>query len=409
MKGNPFFGTMRGKLGEQVFYRSLGEQKARTYVKEFVNRRSSLQMNQRTQLANLVNLYRTAAEFIKGAFSDKKTEQSDYNAFVSRNLNTVKVYLPKEMAKAQGCVVAPYQISSGSLPQVQVTGNGIDAVTNIFIASDFVIDDNTTIADLSAALVAANGSLSYGMQISYISLVQTNNVQTGYPTVACNLFKIILDETDTRKVRDYMPAYALTNVNGKIGHGDSYASGAFAWIVSGKDANGKVNVSSQRLIVTSEDLYNSYSSASAVTKATRSYGSEDTTYVTPDGTYNRVEVSGYSISSVSIGGTVMQNGYSNSIDIAANAAFSLVGTNLVSGSIKIALMTSRNNTTAQLVAAAQELSSVVTITSDSSTNISGTFAAAHAGIQQIAILVLSSVELNINSTASSGEGGIEGI
>lgn len=133
MKGNPFFGTMRGKLGEQVFMRTGGEQRARTYLKVISNPRTKSQMSQRVKLANLVGFYRLLRPLLGDSFLRRPTNQSSYNAFVKANLASSRVYLTKEQASSGYVVAAPYTITDGTLQQ-----SGWDKVTPGFEFTDYV-------------------------------------------------------------------------------------------------------------------------------------------------------------------------------------------------------------------------------------------------------------------------------
>lgn len=132
MKGNPFFGTMRGKLGEQVFMRTGGEQRARTYLKAISNPRTKAQMSQRVKLANLVGFYRLLRPLLGDSFLRRPANQSSYNAFVKANLASSRVYLTKEQASSGYVVTAPYTITDGTLQQ-----SGWDAVTPGFDFTDY--------------------------------------------------------------------------------------------------------------------------------------------------------------------------------------------------------------------------------------------------------------------------------
>lgn len=132
MKGNPFYGTMRGKLGEQVFMRTGGEQRARTYLKIISNPRTKSQMSQRVKLANLVGFYRILRPLLGDSFLRRPANQSSYNAFVKANLASSRVYLTKEQASSGYVVTAPYTITDGTLQQ-----SGWDAATPGFDFTDY--------------------------------------------------------------------------------------------------------------------------------------------------------------------------------------------------------------------------------------------------------------------------------
>lgn len=280
-KGGLFTGQMRGKLGETVYYRRKGEQVVRMYNKQPANANTRSQVQQRSQLANIIRLYQASPVFFKKAFANKPANQTDYNALVSRNLNgAFKVYLPKSVADANGGVVAPYIISDGSLTPIVVSGTGVNAVTSLAVGSSFTIDDTTTVGALSAALLANNTIVQAGDQLSYLSIEQYN--ANGVPRLRARLFEMVLNTASNDLVYDVMPEQAVNVVDGFIAHGALVYSGAFAWVLSRKTASG-LQVSRQQLVCTSEVLYNAYIGSDAATRAEVSYGANKDAFLDPEG------------------------------------------------------------------------------------------------------------------------------
>lgn len=281
-KGNMLLGYARGKVGSLVFLRRKNEQITRSYNSKPANPNTMAQSAQRVQLANLVSFYRAVKALLGHSFTDAKPNQSSYNAFVAANLNSIRVYLPKEAAHAHAAVVAPYVVSSGILPSIQVQGVGANAVTNIAVG-DIESTDDLTIGEFTRALVDNNNNIAEGMQLSYVSLVQENDVNTGFPVVVPNLHEITLDLGSQDLLADFLPVQSRAVRGGFLAHGDLVAQGGFAWILSKKDANGKTVASTQRLVVTSPSVYAGFSSANAALEATRSYGASEEYYLTPGG------------------------------------------------------------------------------------------------------------------------------
>lgn len=275
-------GYARGKMGSIVFKRQNGQQVEVPYNSNPRNARTRAQVKQRTQLSNLVAMYRAGIALMNHSFTDKKSNRSSYNEFVAANLNKVQVFIPKAMAESKGCVVAPYFISSGNLPAIQISGEGANAITNIAVG-DLVINEQTTIGQFAAALVANNANIEYGMQLSYVSAVQSTNAQTGYPEVAFGLYEITLTADSNELVSTYLPIQSYNVVDGFLAHGALVADGGFAWILSKKTAEGKLVASPQRLIVTSVDLYSQYSGGAAATRAIDSYGANAESFLDPGG------------------------------------------------------------------------------------------------------------------------------
>lgn len=386
-KGNMLMNLAVGKLGSMVFYRTKGEQRTRTYVKNVSNPKTVSQMGQRTQLSNLVTLYRIMKVVLLNAFPNKNTNQSDYNAFVSRNLNKVQVYIPKEMAADQGCVVAPYQITDGSIAPIDVTGTGEQSVTNLFLGADFVIDTNTTVGALSQALIDNNQDIVSGMQLSYISIVQTQSVQTGFPTCTANYYKMVVDIASQKKVYSTLPKQAVAVVDGFLAHGTHVADGAFAWILSQKEANGKLNVSPQRLIVTSDDLYLAYANSEAKTAAGQSYGEAPDPFLNPSSTGVSQNLGVMLVSSLSLKGTVSKQGLLGPNTYAIGDNVVINGTNLSAATM--GLMLSANGSrlgTSAVIGAATPLSEALTDIVETPTSITGKLAAVAENILQVAVV-----------------------
>lgn len=279
-KGNALMGTLSGKLGDLVFFRRKGEQVSRAYVKKVPNPNTRAQVKQRSSLTNIIRLYQSSPSFFASAFQNKKVGQSDYNALVSLNLRSdFQVNLPKEMADNGGGVVAPYIITSGSLQPIIVSGQGVAAVTNIAVGADFVITEDTTVAQLSAAILNNNTFINAGDQLSYLSIEQYTYMD--YPRLRARKYELVIDTSDNTKVLDIMPEQAINVSGGFIAHGELVYSGAFAWVLS-RTVNGSLHVSRQSLIVTDDSLYSDYVGDAAITRAETSYMATSGIFLDPN-------------------------------------------------------------------------------------------------------------------------------
>lgn len=117
--GNPFMGKVRGKLGDTVLQVLKGQQVEKAYNPHPANPRSAGQMAQRVKLGAAVGFYKRNKRFFKFAFKKKKLE-SDYNAFIRENLN-IAPYMSKEDIVSNNLCPAPYVMTRGDLPQVEVS------------------------------------------------------------------------------------------------------------------------------------------------------------------------------------------------------------------------------------------------------------------------------------------------
>lgn len=280
-KDNMLLGYARGKVGSLVFARRLGQQITRAYNKTPKDASTKSQVQQRVRMANVIAMYRAVKRIADHSFEGVKPGQTSYNLFVKANLTNNSVVLTKEAASFGACVVAPYLVSRGTLPSIIVQGTGADAVTNIAVGS-LVINEETTIGAFSQAVVASNTGINYGDQLTYLSIVQKTDSNTGYPVATATIYEVTLNQADELLLRSYMPEVASTVRNGFLAHGALIASGGFCWILSRKNADGSLNVSTQRIVLTSKDVAAQYSSAVAMTRAINSYGFNQDAILIPE-------------------------------------------------------------------------------------------------------------------------------
>lgn len=264
-------GYARGKVGDLVFARRLGQQTTRAYNSNPKDAKTRSQVTQRVKMANVIAMYRALKNICNHSFEGLNAGQTSYSAFVRANLTGNKVSLTKEAASFGACVVAPYLISRGSLPSIQVEGTGADAVTNIAVGN-LSISGTTTIGQFADALVANNAGIEYGDQLTYVSLVQQTDANSGYPVVVAGIYEVTLDSASTDKVRDFIPEVGSSVKNGFLAHGALIGRGGFAWILSRKPTGSSLMVSTQRLVLTSPDVYDQFATADANTRAISSYG-----------------------------------------------------------------------------------------------------------------------------------------
>lgn len=378
-KDNMLLGYARGKVGSLVFARRLGQQVTRAYNANPKDAATLAQTKQRVRLANVVNMYRATRALTNHSFEGAMGGQTSYNLFVRYNLGNNNVVLTKEAASFGACVVAPYLVSKGTLASIQVQGLGADAVTNIVVGS-LVINDETTIGAFADALVANNPGINYGDQLTYLSLVQANDANTGYPVVQAAIHEVTLHQGESGLLRTYLPAVATAVREGNLAHGALIGRGGFCWILSRKNADGSLSVSSQRIILTSADVANQFATPDALTKAVNSYGFNSDAILVPDGSGQSGSASGggsasTSISSVSLNGSVLTNGSVGATTIKNGAnAIIINGSNLSSDSV--------------VSVSASGSSYAVTVESGTATQLVGSFnAASQVSASEIGVLV----------------------
>ena len=190
---------LRGSAGEWTFTRLGG----RTVAKQKVERkeipsRTFAQMRHRVRWANLVNLFRAFTGTLHPSFESRPQGVSDFNMFISSNIGGSPVYLTSQEATQGGAVVAPYQITRGSLPSVEVVANGPNGEvgTDISLGS-LTIGESTTLKQFSDAVVNNNANYQNGDQISCFVAKQSTNSVTGVPYVEIDAYEVVAWHTST--------------------------------------------------------------------------------------------------------------------------------------------------------------------------------------------------------------------
>ena len=263
------------RLGGSVLYQAMGQTRQRELASEVTNPRTASQMGQRVKWANLVNLYRANRNWMKYAYETRKSNQSEYNKFMSLNVSSSRIYLTKDIANAGGCVVDEYLMTQGSLPSIEF----VPATTNVFASNILVglnaITSNTTIASFSKTVLANNPAIREGDQLSFVRMTQMTNASTGVPYVVVREYEVIINSTNNASLWDYLPETYFTT----SGTTHQYLAvsaqagkvGGFCMILS-RTISGKTYVSSQRVILVDMDAYiSAWSNSAALQSAIDSY------------------------------------------------------------------------------------------------------------------------------------------
>lgn len=271
------------RLGGTVIYQAMGQTRQRELAAEVSNPRTESQMGQRVKWANLVNLYRANRAWMKYAYETKKSNQSEYNKFMSLNVTDSRIYLTKPIANAGGCVVDSYIITQGSLLSIEFvpTSNG-------YFRSNIEIDNSAnlhtiSVKEFSDMVVRLNPAIRYGDQLSFIRMTQMTNASTGVPYVVVREYEVIIDTNNLLPLSNYLPMDLITTWGGDptylaVGTADG-RSGGFAMILS-RTISGKTYVSSQRVIPVAMDAYiEAFSSQGALQAAIDSYGVSDDAFL----------------------------------------------------------------------------------------------------------------------------------
>ena len=270
------------RLGGMVLYTRSGETIARELAPAVSNPRTRVQMEQRVKLGNVVAMYRANRSWMAGSFEDKAEKESDYNAFVKTNISNNRVALTKQHIAAGAGVVAPYQITSGSIPAVDNIGYTNGVYSNIY-TGNLILTTATTVQQFTAAILNNNNGIVEGMQLSLVINLQRRNESLAVPYIVARAYEVILSMTDATLLSEYFPEGILT-IRESEGRplaydGSSVGDGAAAFILS-HTISGKTKVSSQTLVMYgNQSIYSIYTSAIAVNSAIQSYGTTDARFL----------------------------------------------------------------------------------------------------------------------------------
>ena len=262
---------MRGKVGNWVYARLNGQ----TVAKELAEKkatpvRTRAQMLTRMQWANLVNLYGAFKGNLHPSFENKPITRSDYNMFISANVNGNPVYLTQNQARQGGCLVAAYQITRGKLPSISVEfGNNNVPESSIAVGS-LTLGQSTTLKAFSDAIIQNNSGWLSGDQLSVYVAHQMMDANTGVPRVEIDAVEVTLDSAgDTTMLSDLVETSFFSVVDGCLALSGP-VNGGVAFVHS-RYVNGKTSVSTQFFVVNNTYLAQ-YQTSAAYNNAVLSYG-----------------------------------------------------------------------------------------------------------------------------------------
>lgn len=240
-RGSLFWGNASGKLGESVFYRSGGEQRNRSYVKNVKNPKTKAQMSNRIQMLNLSIIFKELADILRFSFPNRTSKESGFNAFVKANKSaTSSVNLKSNLEEG---IVAPYQyfVSKGDLivPQPSEVQPKSGAKVYGYVMDDSVDNDEPT-----------NAKMRY--LVKYLGLPQGTKVtviKARYVDEGWKLGYVVADSTlEGDVIAKGEPITIATTSNSEdfngnvISFGESNDADLLAVIFSYTDANGKLMV-----------------------------------------------------------------------------------------------------------------------------------------------------------------------
>lgn len=253
--------------------------------------RTIKQMRNRCQLGNMAANYQLYARRLPRPFENKPKCQTDYNLFVQSNYGLGPVFLTHRQVLSGACVLAPYMFSRGSLPTVAYGLDAYGLLVSDLSLGELAIGEQTTVGQLSQALISNNDDWREGDEISFFHAVQVIDPYLEVPRARMNSCRLVLDTTDSELLSNIVLPAGFASVASNENdneNGPSTGSGTYrlgmntplenagaAWVHSRKRADGTIRVSTQYLFVASSILAD-YQSEEAFQRAAESYGASVT-------------------------------------------------------------------------------------------------------------------------------------
>ena len=276
---NGILKKLNGSAGSLTFKQYAGQTVVSEKISVVKKSNTPMQMRQRTKWGNVIQMYKGICPLINYGFESKPVGKSDYNMFMKVNMKGSDIYLTREEVAGGGCVAYPYQLTQGTLPSIVVTGSGDNVRTDIKLG-DLTIDAETLVKDFAIAVVSNNPDYDFGDQISFFDVLQRVNAVTGIPYCQFLATNVVLDKASEVKLLDMVSKYGFATVDGFLGHIEGEGAGVFAWVHSRK-ASGKTLVSTQSLINNNAEVIAEYSGAEAYKRSVKTYGGENSAFLTP--------------------------------------------------------------------------------------------------------------------------------
>ena len=265
-----------GRVGADTFYIVKGAQvirpsKNNSNYGESASR-SEAQQERRVKWSNLVAFYKLSKLYMSRAFETKERTQSDYNKFMSVNMNRTQVCLTKEEANQGACVLEPLRVSLGTLPSLTYSIVDGQVVTSLKYTEQ--ITGETSVGEFAATIIADNPEIAEMTQLSIIAYTQ--EIVDGIPRVYMTAYEVTLDpKNSTEGLFNHFGGSMVGVTNNFVSFSVPVINGGVA-VLKSYSADGKgIRVSTQDVIfIGSQDVYNEWSSDTKAAQARESYGED---------------------------------------------------------------------------------------------------------------------------------------
>lgn len=265
-KGSSYWGTATGKIGNTVVRVRKGVRVESAYQPNVKNPRSNSQVVQRGKFADAVGFYKRAmANFFKMAFEDKKTNETDFNAFMRHNVSRAYVYSRQMVKGGEGALpyIGKWLLTYGSLYSPEVnssasgitvpllggnTEDGLGATFNSWILAGYAQEGD--ILTIVRVMTSADGAGADEYSDEALGLLPGFTYTDALPAGVGPVWRVnqyVIDKKNTAKLGDqpwFKDTTGLVNF-ADMGNANTNSARAAAVIITRKTANGLLCSTSQ--------------------------------------------------------------------------------------------------------------------------------------------------------------------
>ena len=206
-KGNSYWSTARGKIGDIVVSINKGQRIERAYQPVVNNPKTDAQMTQRAIFAGAVKFYKHAQQaFFKFAFEDKKQTESDYNAFMRHNRGVAMIASRSQYNDNNYPAIGNrFMLTSGSLSEFEMSDDPDNLMIRCGVPSSITENvTDPTVAQITECIKISNADLQDGDIITVVRVKSNIQDITDEPTTApkWTVIQFLLDSTSTKKMSE---------------------------------------------------------------------------------------------------------------------------------------------------------------------------------------------------------------
>lgn len=324
-----------GRVGNTTYYVANGQQIARQSRNDsnygIDASRSRAQQMRRVRWSNLVNLYKACKTWMPKAFESKKQSQSDYNKFVSLNINSSAVCLTKDQATGGCSVMSSYIVSQGSLSPITyraASSQGTAVVTSLAIGTSSLAE--LTVGDLAAEIIGANTDFQVNDNIAVI-LFKTWEPKGDFPYTVSQYQELTLDLNSEVLLSNTAIGALLEVSGGKLAIKASvFGTNLYQCVavIHTRKVGGKLLTSTQQAYPNISDFIDEYSTQDQEELAIQSYGVNEDVPLDPSFKLG-------SIISISIDGVVSPSVRGSIVEHSGACSLTIVGDNLTADNYEL--------------------------------------------------------------------------